>query len=83
MGTLGQSFEGGVYSVSGGGRPAMKCFGRFMHKAPEFSATGLSPCCLPGNGGGALVRKSFAQGFSSSAMFRSCSAIEGAWAAFL
>ena len=63
----------------------MKCFGHFMHKAPEFSATGLSPCCLPGSGGsfggGAHVNVNFTQGPSSSAIFRSCSASLGAWAA--
>ena len=44
----------------------MKCFGHFMHKAPEFSATGLSPCCLPGSGGsfggGAHVNVNFTTG---------------------
>ena len=65
---------------------AMKCFRRFMHKAPQFSATGLSPCCLPGSGGsfggGAHVNVNFTQGPSSSAIFRSCSAKwEGACAA--
>ena len=68
--------------VSGGGHKVF--LGRFSQRARELSATGLSPCCLPGSfGGGAHVKKNFTQGRKSSAIFRSCSAAgySGAWVA--
>ena len=71
------------FSLRFQGGAAIKCFGHCTQKAPELNATGLSPCCLPGNGGGAHVKENFKQAPNSSAIFRSCSAGLGAWAAFL
>ena len=55
----------------------------FAQRASELNATGLSPCCLPGSGGGgARVKENFRQGRKSSAIFRRCSAqYSGAWVA--
>ena len=51
----------------------------FSQRARELNATALSPCYLPGSGGGgARVNENFTQGRNSSAIFRSCSASFGA-----